>query len=180
MANITDYIINADTGEITGEVYEGDRLHVRRETQDKYASFHITDFNKGKSFVKIYDEVIPLLEKYLKAPEFKMAICIAPHVSYEDCIIRESCNRNSKILTLKDFAAIHDYKYDYVKKIMLSLKKKGVIGKHETGNILEGYTGRYGTVYTVNPYIYFRGSDMISPVYSFYSSSGWKELLESG
>ncbi len=171
------YIVNASTGEIENATYAGDKLGITRFSQLQYVATHVQNFNSDKTFVKIYDEVVPLLEKYLTLPEFKFAICLTPHVSYEDCIIRQTMDRRSKILTMKDIAEIHNYKYDYVRKIMSSLKNKGVIGKHETGSILGEYPDGNDVVYTVNPYIYFRGSDMITPVHSFYYNSGWKELL---
>ena len=173
----TTLLVNASTGEIIDEVFQGDRISIKREAQDVYASTHIMNFNKDKSFVKIYDEVVPLLEKYLTLPEFKFAICLTPHVSFEDCIIRKTQDRRSKILTMKDLAALHNFKYDYVRKIMSSLKRKGIIGKHETGSILQDCTQEESTVYTVNPYIYFRGSDILTPIHSFYERSGWQKLL---
>lgn len=175
--NPIKYIVDTQSGEIENEIYSGDRLSIRREKQDDYKENHVINFNNGKSFVKIYDEVVPILEKYLTLPEFKFVICLTPHVSFEDCIIRKTHDRTSKILGMKDIAEIHGYKYDYVRKIMSSLIRKGVIGKHETGAILKNADIKKNTVYTVNPYIYFRGSDMITPVHSFYSSSGWEELI---
>lgn len=170
-------LLNTTTGEILKELYPGDRIKIIREEQDQYASTHIMNFNKEKTFVKIYDDVVPLLEKYLTLPEFKFAICLSPHVSYEDCIIRETQNRKSRIIGMKDIAEIHGYKYDYVRKLMSSLTQKGVVGKHETGSILADWNKQQGIIYTVNPYIYFRGSDIITPTHSFYQNSGWRELL---
>ena len=171
------YIVDATTGEIENTTYVGDRVGITRFAQLQYATTHVQNFNSDKTFVKIYDEVVPLLEKWLTPSEFKFAICLTPHVSYEDCIIRQTMDRRSKILNQKDIAELHNYKYDYVRKMMASLKNKGIIGKHETGNILSEYPEDYNVVYTVNPYVYFRGSDMITPVHSFYYNSGWKELL---
>lgn len=170
-------LVNPDTGEIYDTYYAGDRISITRSEQMQYANTHIMKFNSGKSFVKIYDEVVPMLEHYLTLPEFKFAICLIPHVSYEDCIIRKTQDRGSKILSMKEIAEIHALKYDYVRKIMASLKNKGIIGKHETGSILSNYAGENNVVYTVNPYIYFRGSDIILPIHSFYENSGWKEML---
>ena len=174
----TKALINYETGEIEDEYYEGDRLTLRRSEQDDYAATHVIDFNKGKSFVKIYDDVVPLLEKYLTLSEFKLAISLMIHVSYEDCIIRRTRDRRSEIINIKKLSEIHDMNYDYTKKLMMSLKKKGVVGKHETGTILSDCEQRINTIYTVNPFIYFRGSDLLTPVHSFYINSGWKELLE--
>ena len=171
------YLVNVSTGEIENELYQGDRFTIRKYAQDEYMSNHIVDFNRGRSFVKVYDEVVPLLEKYLTPAEFKFVICLMPHVSYEDCIIRQTQDRNSKILNLKELAELHGYRHDYVRKMISSLKRKGIVGKHETGNILKNYKGNTNVAYTVNPYIYFRGSDINYTTYSFYNNSGWKELL---
>ncbi len=169
-------LISTSTGEIIDQYYQGDQLSVRRKEQQDYIDSRIIDFNRDKSFVKIYDEVVPLLEKYLTLPEFKFAICLTPHVSFEDCIIRKTMDRRSKILSIKELAEIHGYKYDYAKKLMAALQHKGVIGKHESGNILYEDVPNQ-TVFTVNPYIYFRGNDINKTIHSFYNSSGWKELL---
>ena len=65
-----------------------------------------------------------------------------------------------------------------VRRIVSSLKKKGVIGKHETGSILDDTDSRISKVYIVNPYIYFRGQNINKSVLSFYNNSGWKEILD--
>ena len=178
MEQVTEYIIDAETGEIINEIRDGDKLRLKRKEQNEYDLFHISNFNYNKSFVKIYDEVIPLLEKHLTLAEFKFAICLIPHVSYEDCIIRKTNDRNSKIINIRELAELHGYNYDYTKRIIGSLKKKGVVGKHETGSILRNCGQKINIVYTVNPFIYFRGSDLLTPVHSFYINSGWQELLE--
>lgn len=170
-------IVDAETGQITSEIYEDDRVSITRAAQDHYAATHIINFNKDKSFVKIYDDVVPLLEKYLTPPEFRFAICLAPHVSYEDCIIRERRDRKSKPLNVKEITEMHGYKYSYGKKLMLALKQKGLIGKHETGSITLDAERNRTVVYTVNPFVYFRGSDIFTPIHSFYMESGWRELL---
>ena len=170
-------IVSMETGEILDTLKTGDNLSLVRAEQIEYTKSHIQNFNSDKTFVKIYDDVVPLLEKYLTLPEFKFTICLTPHVSFEDCIIRRTMDRKSQILNMHDLAELHGYKYDYVRKIMSSLKNKGVIGRHDTGSILKEYSGNSNTVYTVNPYIFFRGVDILTPVHSFYSNSGWKELL---
>lgn len=175
----TELLINYETGEITGELFPGDKISIMRQSQEEYLSSHIINFNSEKTFVKIYDEVIPLLEKYLSLPEFKFAISLIPHISYEDCIIRRTMDRRSPILNVKEMVELHGYNYNYGKKLFLSLKKKGVVGRHETGTILNDCPQKINIVYTVNPFIYFRGSDLITPVHAFYQNSGWQKLLEN-
>ena len=177
---INRVLINPNTGEILDTYGENDQITVRRKSQVDYVHHHIINFNSDKSFVKLYDEAIPLLERYLTMPEFKLAVCLIPHVSYEDCIIRRTKDRTSRILTISDIAELHGYKYDYAKKLIASLKSKGVVGRHETGSIIpvSDYVGQSRSIaYTVNPFIYFRGTDLLTPIHAFYENSGWKELL---
>ena len=60
---------------------------------------------------------------------------------------------------------------------MRSLKKKGVVGYHETGSIIPDCDSKLNKVYTVNPYIFFNGKNVNKTLYAFYSNNGWKELL---
>jgi len=170
-------LVDNTTGEIINQFYQGDKLNITRKNQDEYVNNYILNFNQNETFIKVYDKAVPLLEKNLSAAEFKFAICLSNHVSYRDCIIRETSNSNSRILNIKDIAEMHECKYDYARKMMAILKQKGVIGKHETGSILPNYKERYGTVYTVNPFIYFRGAALFTPIHNFYINSGWYELL---
>ena len=171
-----DKYIVSKYGEILDTTYVGDHLSLTRETQVQYINDHLMKFNEGKTFVKIYDEVVPLLEKYLTHPEFRLAIILTPHVSYEDCIIRETMDRRSKILGLQDLADIHGYDYGYIRKIMAGLKNKGVIGRHDSGTVLPDEKSKQ-IIYTVNPYIYFRGNNINKTIFTFYANSGWEELL---
>lgn len=59
------YLVDAETGEITGELNEGDRLKIIRSESIEHLRKEQLKFNKGKSFVKLYDEVIPYLVDYL-------------------------------------------------------------------------------------------------------------------
>lgn len=62
--------------------------------------------------------------------------------------------------------------------IMFVLKKKGIIGQHETGSINKELDTKMKKVYTVNPYIYFRGVDVNETAKEFYINSGWNELYQ--
>ena len=175
--NSDKLLINKSTGEITAEIYPGDRFSIVRKSQDNYASSHIINFNKEQSFVKIYDNTISILEAALTAPEFKFALCLIPHISYEDCIIRETQNRNSKILTIKDLSELHGYTYGNARKLSMSLKQKGIIAKHSLSDIIPSAAQQ--TVYTVNPFIFFRGSDILNTIYEYYSSLNCEELIQN-
>ena len=73
-------VINPMTGEIVNKICEGDKI-VRKETQE-HLSQYIDNFNKGKSFLKIYDDIMPKLDEKLSANEFKLFMQLIPFASY--------------------------------------------------------------------------------------------------
>lgn len=91
------------------------------------------------------------------------------------CILRSNRKHTGKILNSKDIANLLDMNESNARNIISSLKKKGIIGQHETGSILsEEY--KIKRVYTVNPYIFCRGVNVSSIIISFYDKTGWNKL----
>ena len=171
------YLVDAETGEITREFNEGDRLKIIRSESIEHLKKEQLKFNKGKSFVKLYDEVIPYLVDYLSGPELKYILSMAQHISYKDCVLRRTNNNLSDPIKASEFCAIHGYNYSTGKKIFSTLKKKGVIAYVETGTILSDYVGNVDKIYLVNPYIYFRGCEINETAKSVFDRSGWKEKI---
>ena len=171
------YLVDAETGEITREFNEGDRLKIIRSESIEHLRREQLKFNKGKSFVKLYDEVIPYLVDYLSGPELKYILSMAQHISYKDCVLRRTNNNLSDPIKASEFCAIHGYNYSTGKKIFSTLKKKGVIAYVETGTILSDYVGNIDKIYLVNPYIYFRGCEINETAKSVFDRSGWKEKI---
>ena len=179
--------INGDGGEVilkdTGEIIEEDPNVIKR-------SIIIEDtipddpnepqiFNKGEEFVKLYDEVVPQLKKQLTTTEIIFVLELSPHVSYKDCIIRKTGQTNSTILTAQTIAKELEMDYGKVRRLIGSLKKKGVIAQCETGNIIPEYYGKAKRSYLVNPYIYFRGVKINPTVKAIFEESGWASYSES-
>ena len=170
-----------ETGEIicetTGCTQIKDNVLSEKEIErNKYLDSHIMKFKDGDVFVKFYVEAIPLLRKHLTPSEFVFAVSIAEFVSWQDCVLRKGTHGNNHIIDMKEMAELLDMDYGVVRRLVSSLKKKGVIGKHETGTILEDSDSKMKTVYTVNPHIYFRGVDVNKTVASFYEDSGWDKM----
>lgn len=175
--------IDTDTGEILCQTegcteIKDSTLSEEEKRKKEYEDTHIMNFNEGKQFVKLYTSVVSVLRKHLTMAEFVFAISLSQFVSWEDCILRTTSNANSHIINMKELATLLDMDYTTVRRIMAALKKKGLVGKHETGAILPNSDSVIKTVYTVNPYIYFRGMNVNSSVLGFYSTSGWLELLD--
>lgn len=170
-------IVTNDDGEIH-ESNENSRIIFEEKVEDSNEVNIIEDFNKGEKFVKLFDCVIPELRKRLTPSEFVFAISLSNYVSYDDCILRKTSHGNSRVIDAKDIAELLEMDYSVVRRLISSLKKKGVIGQHETGSINKELDTKMKKVYTVNPYIYFRGIDINETVKEFYSNSGWNELYK--
>lgn len=170
-------IVNPNTGEIEGKIDPGDRILKSKSIE--YLKEEGRDFNKDKTFVKLYDEVIPLFEKYITPNELKYLLLIAQHVSFSDCVLRKTNNNLSEPISAREFSQMHGYNYDCVKKIFLSLKKKGVLAYVEVGSVFPDYIGKVKNMYLVNPYIYFRGEKLNASVMAIFNESGWKELVSN-
>ncbi len=132
-------------------------------------------FKKESNFVKLYDDMVPKLLDKLSPTEIAFVLGLIPYVSYGDCVLRKTRHGNSDVVTTKELSELMKIEYPTVRRLIASLEKKGVMGHHETGTILKGYEGKKKRVYTVNPYIYFRGVLVNKTVYDYYNKSGWED-----
>lgn len=164
-----DWMVIDQNGEVVNKIREGDKI-VRKETQE-HLSRYIDNFNKGKNFVKIYDDMMPILDEKLTANEYKLFMQLIHYVSYKDNILRYE----NKILDMKDMSElIKSYSYDAVRKIVPSLIKKGLIGVHKTG--CAERPSLILKCYTVNPYVIYRGTTMDRDISGLFEKSGWDKV----
>lgn len=175
--------VDKDTGEALCEsqgciVIVDSQLSDAEKTKQEYIQSHEMNFQKGKTFVKLFSDALPHLTRYTTSAEFVFLINLARFVSWEDCVLRFSTNGNNHIISMKEMATLLDMDYNVVRRLVASLKKKGIIGKHETGTILPHSDTVIKTAYTVNPHIFFRGVNINKSVLAFYEDTGWKELLD--
>lgn len=160
------YTIVDANGVIVDYIYEGDKVKHQDEKNpldEKYFGF-----NKDKNFVKLYSGISEL-KKRLTDREFAVAIALSDFVCYDDCCLREGGHGNGSILTMKDLAEKLDMTYDNIKKILLSLRKKKILGIF--------LTGKNDKTITVNPYIFTRGNNVNKTVITYFENSEWQDLL---
>ncbi len=154
-------------GVVVDYIYEGDKIkHADDESPSDEKYF---GFNKDKNFVKLYSGMSEL-KKRLTDREFAVTIALSDFVCYDDCCLREGGHGNGKVLTMNDLAEKWDMKYNNLKAIMLSLRKKKILGTF--------ITGKNDKTITVNPYIYTRGSNLNKSVITYFKDSEWQELLK--
>ena len=179
---IAAYMIDATTGSITDTFRYGDSYKkLTKENKKKVLEYLAEEdecvaFNEGVSFVKLYDDILEELNKYLSNAEFNFTIRLARHVSYKDCILRTNGNPNGKILDAKDIAALLEMDDSNVRRLISSLVKKGVLGRHTTG-CKDDPSKRFKTI-TCNPFIFTRGNKINNTAISLFMDSRWNTSKE--
>lgn len=152
------------TGEIVRELYEGDKI-VTKEQSD-YVVQHIINFNSKNSFVKTYRDVTGKLVKELTSTEFLLIHALIPFISYSDNILRD----NKKFLTIRNISdSVLKKEYKWTRDLISSLEKKDVIKKIKWTD--DGKKERNCIV--VNPYICFRGADIRREIVELFEKSKW-------
>ena len=160
---IVSYEVDAETGEILSEIYEGDKI-VHKKDEDETT---IYGFNKGHRFVKLYAGISKLRGKgkdKLSDKEFAVTVSLSDFVCYEDCCLRECGHSSGKILTQAELAEKLDMQYKNFNNTFRSLRKKMVLGTFHTGG--EEYI-------TVNPWIFTRGTKVNATVAAYFENSVW-------
>lgn len=166
-------VISTETGEIIEDLYEGDKIiHSKNEEKDEQNNKLIYNFNEGVPFVKLYLGVNKM-RKYLTPGEFTIAISLADFVCYEDCIVREGGHHNGKILTISELAEEMEMNYEALRKILSSLKKKGVIAISETG--CRDNPKILTKCIIVNPYIFTKGININKTLTGIFNNSNWND-----
>ena len=179
---VVAYVVNADTLEITDTFKYGDSYKKKtKEDKKKILEFlaeqeECIEFNKGVSFVKLYDDILEELSKYLSGSEFNFTIRLAKHVSFKDCVLRTNGNSNGKILDAKDIAALLEMDDSNVRRLISSLVKKGVLGRHTTG-CKDDPSKQFKTI-TCNPFIFTRGNKINDTAMSLFVNSRWNTTKE--
>ena len=170
------YIV-ADVGQETPEntidtLQVGDKITHMRDivNRQKENEKYDKNFNKGVGFVKIYDDMIDALAENLTLAEFRFAIRLTHHMSYDDGILRTKGHKQGKVLTIKDIGEL----FANCCKLVNALINKGVLGKHVTGNV--DNPGTEIPCFTCNPYIFMRGKKMERSIISLFAGSGWDTI----
>jgi hypothetical protein len=172
-------LIDIESGEVLDSVYYGDKVKIKHKEdelkKEEFLKNYDPEFNKGESFVKLYDKTLAVLRRNLKPTEFIFAISLAEFVSYNDGIIRKGGHGNGKFLTMEDLSKEMNLDYGVVRRIVPSLITKGIMCKYEVGSVENPKLKVKG--YVCNPWIYMRGIAMNRTIMGLFEKSGWRELL---
>jgi len=170
-------VVSDETGEIIDEIYSGDKIVRMTESKKKkeaYKQQHVLNFNKGVSFVKTFSEAAYILSMMLSPKECQFVMGLNKFISYEDCSIKNGYGTDEHFMSLKELSEEMHVEYSRCSRIMTSLISKGVIGKFETGNIIDGKREYH---FLMNPYICINGSNPEKSVCKHFKGTGWEDFI---
>lgn len=160
-------VIDITTGEIIMELCEGDRIVTRK--QDEHVAQYITKFNGNTPFLKVYTGVFNELLQDLTPTEFFTINSLIPFISYKDNILRCD-NKFLKIQEISDTILEKDIRW--TRRVIKSLEDKDIIKKikwADNGN-------KEMNCIVVNPYIYFKGTDIRREIVGLFEKSKWSKI----
>lgn len=164
---LISYEVDAETGEMLGEIYEGDKIVRENDTDKENKKIYLND---GRRFVKVYENVLNArgaAQDKLTNREVAVLMALATFVCYDSCCLREGGHGNGKVLTQTDLAERLDMKYNNFNAVFCSLRDKKALGTFCTGGV---------ETITINPYIIMRGATVNATVADYFKESVWAKL----
>jgi hypothetical protein len=161
-------VVDSESGEVIGTIGYGDHIVRKEQLQHLKQQALYEPFNEGRNFVKVFDGALPLLADKLTAGELAFVIKLLPFISYNDGILR---NKNRSATQLKDLAQYMKLSHEGVRKVVVSLISKGVLGEHRTGSVDKPNV--IHKCITVNPYIFMRGNKMNKTIIGLFEKTDW-------
>lgn len=162
------YVIAKETGEIINTIKEGDSVH-RKESKEAIEG-KMVNFNKGESFIKVYEEGMKKVRGKLANAQYSFLWCILPQMEFNSNILR---NDDGTIMSIKDFSEVTGMKYHANRKLLLSLVERGILGVFLTGS--RDKRGEVFECYVVNPYIFHKGTLVDNGLLELFEKTGWKD-----
>ena len=165
-SQLTDEIIESKKRIV--EVEEGDRI--LRGSSLKAIEGQVLNFNKGHSFLKMYDDSMKRIRGLLSNAQFSFVCHLLPQVEYDTNVLR---NDDGSIMELKHIQAITQQTYESNRRQMLSLIGLGIIGRWEVGD--KDRPKIRHECFVMNPYIFHKGVNIYAGLLDLFSKAGWKK-----
>jgi hypothetical protein len=146
MAKRNDLIINGDTGEITGQLGEGDRILRKRslehlaEINENFEDWQLGNFYKANTAE--LKKVLPDLSVFEKA----FILSIASYVGYDNCCIQHP---NGNDIGTEDLITLTGLGRTKLFEVIDSLVLKDIIYRGKNSN---------GRQYFMNPWLFCKGN----------------------
>ena len=161
MKKVTQVLIKPETGEVTGELYEGDRIY--RGKSDEYLKSTV-EINKDEPYAKAYIKPMFALAQCLSGAELQMIYFLLPSLSYDSGLLMHS---NGKPITRQFISDSAGLAIKTTDKIIQGLHQKQVMGKHNNGREVH---------FTMNPWLFMRGKRINKTLYEIFKNSRWAKV----
>lgn len=161
MAKVTHQLVIPETGEVVGQLNEGDRIY--RGKSDDYLKSTV-ELNKGEPYAKLYIRPMFELAKALSGSEMQMVYYLLSYLSYDSGLVMQV---NGKPITRQVIAQEINLAVKTVDKILQGLHQKQVIGKHNNGREVH---------FTMNPWLFMRGKRINKTLYELFKNSRWAKV----
>ena len=161
MEKVTHQLVIPGTGEVVGQLNEGDRIY--RSKSDDYLKSTV-ELNRGEPYAKLYIRPMFELAKALSGSEMQMVYYLLSYLSYDSGIVMQN---NGKPLSRQIIAQEINLAVKTVDKILRSLHQKQVIGKHNNGREVH---------FTMNPWLFMRGKRINKTLYELFKNSRWAKV----
>jgi len=159
------HIVDIKTGEVTGEIRQGDRI-IRKESVKHF--YKTIDIPKNLNYVKWNrDTMSELRKEKLSANQWQIVATLAEYFRYESGLISYS---NGKPLKVEDISKLSDISRSACFKDMVILIDKKIIAKTKVGHDIKFY---------INPFIFAIGKKMSNSLYIMFEDTKWFDLYRA-
>ncbi len=158
--NDNDRAIVNGYGEIENILHEGDSIRITRSNTKEYLNSTI-EINRDEDFVKVYTKAMFGISRCLSGTESTFVNYLLQYIQYQTGILTLS---NGRTLSRTYIAQETEFDVKTVDKIMNSLIKKQILGKHKTGRTV---------CFLVNPFIFMKGNRVNKTLVKLFENSRW-------
>ena len=157
ISNAMFYITDEDGNRID-EMNSGDRIV--RATRSEYL-INTVDLHRGEDFIKVFTSNLLDVASELTGQESILMMIMIGFIQYNTGILT---HKNGRPVTRECITKMADKDKTVVDRLLDSLSKKQIIGKHKTGRTV---------CFTVNPFIFMKGNRVNRTLAKFFENSRW-------
>lgn len=164
------YLVDSRTGEITNELYEGDRHRIIRKKQIDYSSKNEDTIEEDKMYEFGQDTKFSMLSSFsakqladenLTSAQYRVMLLMISNTNYKSGLIAFGNNKPMTSEWITKALKINKKTTDSCLRV---LRDKGIINQSTTNN---------KTKYFFNPYIQYRGRWINKTLYEMFKNTKW-------
>jgi len=169
------YVVDANTGEIKQELYEGDRVKVVRKANAEYFQKNKEEIEEEKVYNFGQDKRFSLLSEYaakqladekLTATEYRVVLLMISNTHYKSGLV---AFKNNLLVTKENIAKVLDITEKTAENAIKTLIDRGIIAQNITNHRVK---------YFFNPYIQYKGRWINKTLYEMFKNTRWAPKKE--